>query len=306
MYNNTEIKPIVKWAGGKSQLLDEIIYYFPEYIHKQDFCLIEPFVGGGAVSFWALSNLPNLKKLVINDYNADLTNLYQVIRDSPKLFLEEVQKLQVMYDNLTTLEEKKPVYYQMRDLFNERSQSDVVQASLFVFLNKAGFNGLYRVNRNNNLNVPIGSYNKPKFVSDDNILALSEKLQRVEILTGDFEQTVKVVPQNLPCIFYINPPYRPISKTASFTAYANNEFTDDEQKRLARFCRMIDELGCQFVLSNSDPKNHNINDNFFDELYSGFNIQRIQANRAISAKSSGRINVSELLISNVEPKLKKL
>ncbi len=299
MSDNVVIKPILKWAGGKSQLLDEIVQRFPEYVHKQDFCLIEPFVGGGAVSFWALSNLPNLKKLIINDYNADLINLYKVIRDCPDSFLEEVQKLQLMYDNLITLEEKKPVYYQMRDLFNERTQPDVMQACLFVFLNKTGFNGLYRVNRNNHFNVPIGSYKKPKFVSNDHVLALSEKLQQVEILTGDFEQTLEFIPQNLPCLFYIDPPYRPISDTASFTAYANNEFNDDEQIRLAKFCRTINELGCQFVLSNSDPKNHDVNDDFFDELYSEFNIQRIQANRAISAKGSGRKAITELLIDNI-------
>ncbi len=293
------IKPILKWAGGKSQLLDEITSHFPEYVYKQDFCLVEPFVGGGAVSFWALSNLSYLKKLIINDYNVDLINLYKVIRDDSKPFLAEVQKLQLIYDDLITLEEKKPVYYQMRELFNERSQSEIVQAALFVFLNKTGFNGLYRVNKNNQFNVPIGSYKKPKFVSNDHVLALSEKLQQVEILTGDFEQTLEFIPQNLPCLFYIDPPYRPISDTASFTAYANNEFNDDEQIRLAKFCRTINELGCQFVLSNSDPKNHDTNDNFFDELYSEFNIQRIQANRAISAKGSGRKAITELLINNI-------
>ncbi len=293
------IKPILKWAGGKSQLLDDITSRFPEYVYQQDFCLVEPFVGGGAVSFWALSNLPYLKKLIINDYNVDLINLYKVIRDDSKPFLAEVQKLQLIYDDLITLEEKQPVYYQMRELFNERSQSEIVQAALFVFLNKTGFNGLYRVNKNNQFNVPIGSYKKPKFVSNDHVLALSEKLQQVEILTGDFEQTLEFIPQNLPCLFYIDPPYRPISDTASFTAYANNEFNDDEQIRLAKFCKTINELGCQFVLSNSNPKNHDVNDDFFDELYSEFNIQRIQANRAISAKGSGRKAITELLIDNI-------
>lgn len=299
MSDNTAIKPILKWAGGKSSLLDEITKRLPTYVHTHDFCMVEPFVGGGAVSFWALSNLPRLKKLIINDYNADLINLYYVIREQPHQFINEVQKLQWMYDQLQTLEDKKPIYYQLRDLFNERSQSNVVQASLFVFLNKTGFNGLYRVNKNNQFNVPIGSYKKPQLIDSHNVLKLSEKLQNVELLVGDFEQTLEFIPQNLPCLFYIDPPYRPISETASFTAYANNEFNDDEQIRLAKFCRAINELGCQFVLSNSDPKNHNINDNFFDELYGEFNIQRIQANRAISAKGSGRKSITELLIDNI-------
>ena len=299
MSDNTAIKPILKWAGGKSSLLDEITKRVPTYVHTHDFCMVEPFVGGGAVSFWALSNLPHLKKLILNDYNADLINLYSVIREQPHQFIDEVQKLQWMYDQLQTLEDKKPIYYQLRDLFNERSQSNVVQASLFVFLNKTGFNGLYRVNKNNQFNVPIGSYKKPQLIDSHNVLKLSEKLQNAELLVGDFEQTLEFIPHNMPCIFYIDPPYRPISETSSFTAYANNEFNDDEQIRLAKFCRTINELGYQFVLSNSDPKNHNINDNFFDELYGEFNIQRIQANRVISAKGSGRKSITELLIDNI-------
>lgn len=293
------IKPILKWAGGKSSLLDEITKRLPAYVHTHDFCMVEPFVGGGAVSFWALSNLPHLKKLIINDYNADLINLYSVIREQPHQFMDEIQKLQWMYDQLQTLEDKKPIYYQLRDLFNERSQSNVVQASLFVFLNKTGFNGLYRVNKNNQFNVPIGSYKKPQLIDSHNVLKLSKKLQNVELLVGDFEQTLDYIPNDIPCIFYIDPPYRPISDTASFTAYANNEFNDDEQKRLASFCKKLNKLGYDFILSNSDPKNYDAHDNFFDELYSEFNIQRIQANRAISAKGTGRKSITELLIDNI-------
>lgn len=292
------MKPILKWAGGKSGLLDEIVERLPSYVFTDDFCLIEPFVGGGAVSFWALFNLPHLKKLIINDYNADLINLYLVIREKPDDFINEVQKLQLMYDDRVTLEEKKLDYYRLRDLFNQRSQSDIVQASLFIFLNKSGFNGLYRVNKNNEFNVPIGSYKKPQFINQEKILKLSEKLQQVNILTGDFYQTLKYIPNDMPCLFYIDPPYRPISDTASFTAYANSDFNDDEQKRLAQFCREINALGYNFVLSNSDPKNHDKQDEFFDELYAGFHIDRVQANRAISATASGRKAVSELLIYN--------
>lgn len=292
------MKPILKWAGGKSALLDEIIKRLPTYVHERDFCLVEPFVGGGAVSFWALSNLPHLKKLIINDYNADLINLYQIIRDKPMAFIHEMQNIQLEYDGLLTLEMKKPFYYQIRDKFNQRLQSDIKQASLFVFLNKAGFNGLYRVNKNNQFNVPIGSYKKPKFIDEKHILQLSQKLQNVVILQGDFEQTFNHIANDMPCVFYIDPPYRPISETASFTAYANNEFNDDEQKRLAQFCKKIHQMGYQFLLSNSDPKNHDLNDDFFDELYQEFVIERVYVNRAISASSDSRKQVSELMIYN--------
>lgn len=291
-------KPILKWAGGKSSLIGEITKRLPTYVHTHDFCMVEPFVGGGAVSFWALSNLPHMKKLILNDYNADLINLYSVIRNNPDEFIHEVQKLQLIYDKLTTLEEKKPTYYQLRDLFNERSQSNIIQASLFIFLNKSGFNGLYRVNKNNQFNVPIGSYKKPQFINKDNILDLSKKLQSVEILTGDFCQVLNYIPNDLPCVFYIDPPYRPISETSSFTAYANNDFDDDEQKRLAQFCQKIHQLGYDFILSNSDPKSHNTHDNFFADLYADFVIERIQAKRSISANSEGRTSVNELLITN--------
>lgn len=292
-------KPILKWAGGKSSLLNAITKRLPAYVYNDDFCMVEPFVGGGAVSFWALSNLPHIKKLIINDYNTDLINLYSIIRNKPNEFINEVQTLQIMYDKLPTLADKKPIYYQLRDLFNERSQSDIVQAGLFMFLNKAGFNGLYRVNKNNQFNVPIGSYKKPQFIDKDNILNLSAKLQKAIILTGDFYQVLDYIPNNMPCVFYIDPPYRPISKTSSFTAYGDNTFDDNEQKRLSNFCKEIHQLGYDFILSNSDPKNYNINDNFFDDLYHNFCIERIWANRAISANSAGRKSVSELLICNI-------
>ncbi|WP_066804339.1 DNA adenine methylase [Moraxella oblonga] len=293
------MKPFIKWAGGKSSLLDEIQKRLPNYIYSQDFCLIEPFVGGGALSLWALSELPHLKKLIINDYNADLINVYQVIKNNPNDLIEHLKKIQNDYDKLTDLESKKPYFYQKRDMFNQRNGSDIEQAGLFIFLNKSAFNGLYRVNKNNQFNVPIGSYKNPKFIDEDNILNISKKLQNTQILTGDFELVLHYIPNDLPCVFYFDPPYRPISDTASFTAYSDNGFDDNEQKRLARFCQKIDKMGHYFLLSNSDPKNHNTNDDFFDELYANFNINRIQANRSISANGKSRKFISEILVDNV-------
>lgn len=292
------LKPLLKWAGGKSQLIPQIQMHLPSYVHKRDFCLIEPFFGGGAFGFWALENLPYLKKLIINDINQDLIRVYRAIQQHPNELLEELYKLQTAYDKLTDLESKKPFYYKKRDLFNHRSQNTIIQASLFIFLNKAGFNGLYRVNKNNEFNVPIGSYKQPKFFDKELILSLSNYFQNIMILSGDYGQTLNHLPSDMPCLFYIDPPYRPISNTSSFTAYANNEFNDDEQIRLARFCRKIDELGYQFILSNSDPKNHDIHDDFFDNLYIDFQINRINARRSISANGNSRGQVNELLICN--------
>lgn len=295
-------KPFLKWAGGKSGLLDEITKRLPNYVYHTDFCLVEAFIGGGALSFWALSHLPHLKKLIINDYNSDLINVYQIIKQNPNKLIEHINTLQEEYDSLNNTESKKPYFYQKRELFNSRISDSAYQASLFIFLNKTAFNGLYRVNKSNQFNVPIGSYKKPKLIDKKNILDISKNLQNVEILTGDFGQTLNYTPNDMPCFFYLDPPYRPISQTASFTAYANSHFDDNEQKRLALFCRQLDNLNFDFMLSNSDPKNHNALDNFFDELYEGFFVERVIANRAISAKNSGRNTVTELLISNYENK----
>lgn len=292
------MKPFIKWAGGKNSLLGEIKKCLPDFVYSQDFCLVEPFVGGGAVSLWALSDLPHLKQLIINDYNADLINVYQVIKNNPDDLIKYIENLQSHYDKLTDLESKKPYFYHKRDVFNQRNSNDVEQAGLFIFLNKSAFNGLYRVNKNNQFNVPIGSYKKPTFIDKDNILTISKKLQNTKILTGDFELVLNHLPNNFPCIFYLDPPYRPISDTASFTSYSDSGFDDNEQKRLANFCKKIDKLGHYFLLSNSDPKNTNLSDDFFDELYQDFKIERIQANRAISASSVGRKKINEIIVSN--------
>lgn len=293
------MKPFIKWAGGKNSLLDEIQKRLPDFVYSQDFCLVEPFIGGGAVSLWALSDLPHLKQLIINDYNADLINVYQVIKNHPDDLIWYIESLQNDYNQLTDLESKKPYFYHKRDIFNTRSGNNIEQAGLFIFLNKSAFNGLYRVNKNNQFNVPIGSYKSPKFIDKDNILTISQKLQNTQILTGDFELVLSYLPNDLPCVFYIDPPYRPISDTASFTAYSDSGFDDNEQKRLAKFCQKIDKMGHHFLLSNSDPKNHNTNDDFFDELYANFNINRIQANRSIGANGKSRKFISEILVDNV-------
>jgi DNA adenine methylase len=292
------VKPIVKWAGGKSQLIEDIKSRLPSLTQTQDFCMIEPFLGGGAVSFWALSKLPHLKQLIINDTNQDLINLYQVIKTDMEPLLEALQQLQSEYDELTTKAEKSPYFYAKRQQFNRRDNDAVIQASLFIFLNKSGFNGLYRVNKNNQFNVPIGSYKKPVIVDKSALIAVHQALQKVVILQGDYEQTLKEIPTDLPCWFYLDPPYRPISTTASFTAYSHQIFDDSEQVRLYKFCKALDKQGHLFLLSNSDPKNSNPDDDFFDKLYEDFKIERVSASRSISAKGEGRQAVSELLIRN--------
>ena len=171
-----------------------------------------------------------------------------------------------------------------------------MQSALFIFLNRTCFNGLYRVNKKNQFNVPIGSYKKPLICNKDNLRAVSQVLQKVEILHGDFENTLKYAQKD--CIFYLDPPYKPLTSTSNFNSYASNEFDDHEQIRLKKFCDQLDKLNCQWILSNSDVKSANPDDNFFDELYKDYQINRVLARRNINSKGSKRGNLNELLIIN--------
>lgn len=275
-------KPFLKWAGGKTQLLNAIEKALPKDIYDSKFTYIEPFVGSGAVLFWMLNNFPNLHKAVINDINEDLINTYKTIASRPKELISVLRILQNEYHGLEGNDEaKKDYYYSKRELYNKRTQEKILQAALFIFLNRTCFNGLYRVNRKNEFNVPIGSYKRPTICDEENILAVSRALQKVEILCGDYEETLGYADNNT--LFYFDPPYKPLSETASFNSYAKDEFDDDEQIRLRDFCLKLDALNHTWILSNSDVKGKDKNDNFFDDLYSDFNIQRVDARRNINA-----------------------
>ncbi|KXK05014.1 MAG: DNA adenine methylase [Chlorobi bacterium OLB4] len=275
-------KPFLKWAGGKTQLINDIEKALPKDISKNKFTYIEPFVGSGAVLFWMLNNFPNLKKAVINDVNEDLINTYKTIASKPKELISILQILQNEFHGLEGQDEaKKEYYYKKRNLFNKRNERQIEQAALFIFLNRTCFNGLYRVNRKNEYNVPIGSYKRPTICDKENILAVSQVLQKVEILCGDYEETLKFADNNT--LFYFDPPYKPLSETSSFNSYAKDEFNDAEQIRLRDFCHKLDTLGHTWILSNSDVKGIDENDNFFDDLYFDFNIQRVDARRSINA-----------------------
>lgn len=294
-------KPFLKWAGGKTQLLNTIEKALPKDIYKKKFTYIEPFVGSGAVLFWMLSHFPNLKKAVINDINEDLINTYKVIASKPKELISILQILQNEYHGLEgNNEAKKEYYYSKRALYNTRKEEQSVQAALFIFLNRTCFNGLYRVNRKNEFNVPIGSYKRPTICDEGNILAVSQALQKVEILCGDYEETLNYADSNT--MFYFDPPYKPLSETSSFNSYAKDEFNDEEQIRLRDFCQKLDALNHTWILSNSDVKGKDENDNFFDDLYADFKIERVDAKRNINANPEKRGKLKELLITNQENK----
>jgi len=294
---NKIAKPFIKWAGGKSQLLAEIDNAIPEKVKQSDFTYIEPFVGGGAVLFWVLQKYPNIKKAVINDINTDLTNSYETIKQDVEKLILLLKNWEKEYHFLKDKpEEKKEYYYSKRKLFNSRISDKTTQAAMFIFLNRTCFNGLYRVNRKNKFNVPIGSYKTPMICDENNLRAVSNILQKVTVFNGDFEDTLKYVENE--SFFYFDPPYKPLSETSSFNSYTKDEFDDNEQVRLAKFCEKIDLSGHQWILSNSDVKGKDPEDNFFDNLYHRFNIKRVLARRNINSNPNKRGQLSELLIIN--------
>ncbi|MBS1744604.1 MAG: DNA adenine methylase [Bacteroidetes bacterium] len=294
---NKVAKPFLKWAGGKSQLINDIRNSLPRNLHKDKFSYIEPFVGSGAVLFWMLNNFPDLKRVVINDINEDLINTYKTIASKPNELISILEILQNEYHVLEGNDEvKKEYYYSKRELYNTRKEEQSGQAALFIFLNRTCFNGLYRVNRKNEYNVPMGSYKRPTICDNENILAVSQALKKVEILCGDYEETLNYANDNT--LFYFDPPYKPLSETSSFNSYAKDEFNDAEQIRLRDFCHKLDALNYTWILSNSDVKGKDENDNFFDELYADFKIERVNAKRSINANPEKRGLLKELLITN--------
>ena len=259
----------------------------------------EPFVGGGAILFDILSHY-NLDFIYISDINAELINTYRVIRDDVEGLISLLSSLQDEYLSIE-LESRKDYYYAKRDRFNNLKINiddsiNVEKAALFIFLNKTCFNGLYRVNRKGLFNVPIGAYKNPCICDSENLINISKALQNVTIVCGDFEESEKFIDKNT--FAYFDPPYRPISDTANFTAYSENVFDDSEQIRLARFVKKIASKGVRIVVSNSDPKNTIKEDSFFERLYSSFNITRVEATRMINCNSDNRGKINELLISN--------
>jgi len=283
-------KPFLKWAGGKTQLLEQIHSHLPPSLYQRDFIYVEPFVGGGAVLLWMLKYFPNIKKAIIADINQDLIQVWQSIAQQPLALIETLQILQNEYHAIEQNEiQKKNYYYEKRSLFNSRVNDRLTQSALFLFLNRTCFNGLYRVNRSNEYNVPIGSYKRPIICDTDNILAVSHMLNKVEIICADFEKTLDHAKED--SFFYLDPPYKPLSNTSNFTSYSINEFGDAEQIRLYHFCEKLNKQGCQWLLSNSDHV-------FFDNIYNSFQRQRVKARRSINSKPDKRGLLTELLIKN--------
>lgn len=302
---NSNIKPFLKWAGGKSQLLDEIIQELPVYIKKLK-KYVEPFVGAGAVFLCFLEN-KYFEEYIINDINSKLINLYIVIRDNPQDLIKEIQELKTKYLN-AEYEEREKLFYEIRDNFNNPDCIGIKLAAYFVFLNKTCFNGLYRENSKGDFNVPFGKYGNPSFFDETQIMEISRLLCLknengefiVKILNKSFSELEEYIDKNT--FVYCDPPYRPVT-VGGFTSYNKSNFNDDAQILLRDFYKVIDAKGAKVMLSNSDPKNLDEKDNFFDDLYSDFNIKRVYAKRNINSIGSGRGKITELLITNYKEKM---
>ncbi len=293
-----EVKPFLKWAGGKGQLLKEIESYYP--FNKGEITkYAEPFVGGGAVLFDILGKY-ELEEVYISDINAELINTYRTVRENVDALIELLYKLQGEFIP-ADIGKRKEYYIEKRRRFNEIKLEadgciDIEKAALMIFLNRTCFNGLYRVNRRGLFNVPMGAYKNPMICNESNLRAVSEKLKKVTIVCGDYKKAEKFIDKKT--FVYFDPPYRPITETASFTAYNENLFSDKEQVRLAQFVDDMHKKGAKVVVSNSDPKNYNAEDDFFDNIYSAYKINRVEAVRIINSNSEARGKINELLISN--------
>ncbi|RZJ88462.1 MAG: Dam family site-specific DNA-(adenine-N6)-methyltransferase, partial [Hymenobacter sp.] len=263
---------------------------------EQDLTYVEPFIGGGAVLFWLLQTYPNIRRAIINDINPDLSTAYRVVQQRPLELINALTTIQEQYYRLPSEEVRRTYFEEARVEFNTRPLEELRNTALLIFLNRTCFNGLYRVNSKGHFNVPFGRYDQPTICHPLTIMAASQLLARVTILEGDFATVLAHTPAN--SFFYFDPPYKPISKTATFNAYATETFDTAAQQRLADICRELDNQGQRWLLSNSDPQNTDAADSYFDDLYAGFTIQRIQAKRNINSKGDNRGKIGELLISN--------
>ena len=292
--NNQLIKPFLKWAGGKSQLIKQIDRHLPLELKNGSLQrYIAGFVGSGALFFYIAQSY-KIEEYLIFDINPELIIAYQTIKDNLWDLLEILSKIETEYLILNE-EKRKEYFYQMRSQFNllrkQTNPSKIEITAQLIFLNRTCFNGLFRVNSRGEFNVPCGKYKNPTICNSANLKAVSQILQKSHIQLGDFTECQKYV--NKKSFVYFDPPYKPISKTSNFTAYAKENFDDREQLRLRDFFTLLDRKGAKLMLSNSD-----VRDGFFENAYREYLIKKVQASRNINSNGQKRGKINELLIMN--------
>lgn len=300
-------RPFIKWAGGKTQLVDTFRWFYPAALFRGEIeRYVEPFVGSGAVLLDIIQRHP-FKEAVIADINPALIATYKAVKENVENLIDYLADMEEKYLSLGE-KERKNFYYTKRDEYNriiagndglEFRSPQLTGAGLFLFLNRTCYNGLYRVNRAGIFNVPAGRYKKPRICNPDNLRAVSALLQNVTVLQCHYQECMNYMDKN--SFVYFDPPYRPLSATSSFTSYSSAGFDDREQKKLAAFYRIMHQKGAFLMLSNSNPGDSDSGDIFFRRLYHGFNIQTVNARRAINSRGDHRGAVSEIIVTNYTP-----
>ncbi len=264
---------------------------------------MEPFLGGGALFFYLKAKY-NVEESFLLDANPELIMAYQVIQKDHHALVHILRKIETHHLELTE-EARKTNYYRIRDGYNglmaqadhENYSPDWVKRTAFmIFLNKTGYNGLFRLNKKGEYNVPFGRYPNPTICDEANLQLVHEALQKTKLLCADFTRAGEFIQKGT--LVYMDPPYRPLNRTSHFTDYSAQGFKEEDQKRLARFYQDMDQRGSSLLLSNSDPKNEDPGDEFFDELYQDYNIERVVAKRNINSDKWGRGIINELIIRN--------
>lgn len=295
-----QAKPFVKWAGGKGSVVDQLNTLLPAgFDDWEDVTYIEPFVGGGAMLFNVLQTHRNIRRVVINDINPDLIQVYLLVKNNPQYLIDETAVFQSEYTRRDTAG-KKQLFYQSRERYNNGEMDDNQRAVLFLFLNHTCYNGLFRVNAHGKFNVPFGRYVSPGFDNPETIMETHRVLNSVDfniLRPGDYKSVAAHLSLRGRNFVYFDPPYRPLSSTSYFKEYSNDPFGDNQQVELKRFCDRLSHRGCYVMLSNSDSKNED-GSSYFEALYAGYNICRIDVPRFINANGQGRSKIKEVLIRN--------
>lgn len=297
-------KPFLKWVGGKGQLLPRLRELYPQKLTAGNVKhYYEPFLGGGALFFDIMQNHA-IESATLCDINEELILAYRVIQQDVNTLMDFLARYQKQYIALNK-EDRKAYFYDIRETYNRQrflinyqrySEAWIPRAAQMIFMNRTCYNGLYRVNSKGEYNAPAGDYKNPRILDQENLLRVSALLSRAHLKTAPFTEVLNDF--KTPGLVYFDPPYRPLTKTASFTGYSKHAFDDEAQQLLAQTYHTLHEQGALVMLSNSDPKNIDAHDHFFDDLYAPYNIYRIPARRSINSKGTGRGVINEIFVTN--------
>ena len=303
----TGAKPFIKWAGGKGQLLSQFQSHYPSGLVSGEITTyVEPFMGGAAVFFDVVQKFPGLRRAFLFDINPELVLTYNVVKRDLGGLLTILSRFEQDYLRLASVD-RKVMFYEVREMYNssraaidfdEYNSKWIRRAAQMIFLNKTCFNGLFRLNSKGGFNTPSGDYANPTICDRGALARASETLGIASIERSSFDALLSKEIDFADSFVYLDPPYRPLSRTASFTAYSAEAFGDAEQIRLRDVFASLSEQGASVMLSNSDPKVSDPDDQFFDNLYNGFHIHRVVANRMINSKAENRGPITEILVKN--------